>query len=358
VKPERDAKAHTKDGAGYAKYWWLHGKPRTEMRPALAGLPRYIATGETAKHRTFQFLPSDILPDNMLIAIALDDACALGVLSSRVHVVWALAAGGRMGMGNDPRYNKTRCFETFPFPMTKPAVVGRVAALAEEIDAHRKRRQAAHPDLTLTGLYNVLEKLRAGEALSEKDRKINEQGLVTTLKALHDQLDAAVLAAYGWDDLAPAFARGPLDEATRQALLARLAALNAERAVEEADGTVRWLRPEFQAPAASGVPAPAARAGTSKPTTQGKQAAFAMEDEAADAAPAMADGRRAWPAELAAQMRAVADALAASPAALSEADIAARFAGRGPWKRRLPQIIDTLVALGRARRAGNRVRAV
>ena len=43
-------------------------------------------------------------------------AAMLGVLSSRVHVAWALAAGGRLGVGNDPRYNKTRCFETFPFP--------------------------------------------------------------------------------------------------------------------------------------------------------------------------------------------------------------------------------------------------
>ncbi|MDP2253907.1 MAG: hypothetical protein Q8J60_06965, partial [Thiobacillus sp.] len=51
VKPERDAKAHSKDGAGYAKHWWLHGKPRPELRKMLAGLPRYIATVETAKHR-------------------------------------------------------------------------------------------------------------------------------------------------------------------------------------------------------------------------------------------------------------------------------------------------------------------
>ncbi len=52
----------------------------------------------------------------MLIAIASADALHLGVLSSAVHVHWALAAGGRLGVGNDPRYNKSRCFETFPFP--------------------------------------------------------------------------------------------------------------------------------------------------------------------------------------------------------------------------------------------------
>lgn len=50
---------------------------------------------------------------------------------------------------------------------------------------------------------------------------------------------------------------------------------------------------------------------------------------------------------------------AATAATLSEADIAAHFSGRGPWKRRLPQIIDTLVALGRARKIkGGKIRAV
>jgi hypothetical protein len=93
VKPERDAKANTKDGAGYAAQWWLFGKPRQEMRRQLAGLHRYIATVETAKHRTFQFLDASVLPDNKLIAIASDDAAWLGVLSSQVHVEWALAAG-------------------------------------------------------------------------------------------------------------------------------------------------------------------------------------------------------------------------------------------------------------------------
>jgi len=117
IKPERDAKASSSpDSAQYARFWWLHGKPRPQLRPALADLPRYIATVETTKHRTCQFLAAETLPDNMLIAIGLDDAAQLAILSSRFHVVWALAAGGRLGFGNDPRYNKSRCFDPFPFP--------------------------------------------------------------------------------------------------------------------------------------------------------------------------------------------------------------------------------------------------
>jgi hypothetical protein len=203
VKPERDAKSDSKDGAGYAKYWWLFGKPRQELRKMLAGLNRYIATVETAKHRTFQFLDSDILPDNMLIAIASDDAFHLGVLSSRVHVAWSLAAGGTLE--DRPRYNKTRCFETFPFPSDATALTlelrNRIAGLAEQIDAHRKLQQSAHPGLTLTGMYNVLEKLRCGEPLTAKEKIIHEQGLIAVLRTLHDELDATVLAAYGWSDL-------------------------------------------------------------------------------------------------------------------------------------------------------------
>ncbi|MFD2377699.1 type IIL restriction-modification enzyme MmeI [Ottowia pentelensis] len=137
VKPERNAN----NRASYRDNWWLFGEPRKDLRPALAGLPRYIATVETAKHRTFQFLDAAILPDNMLIAIALDDAYALGVLSSQVHIDWALATGGTLE--DRPRYNKTRCFETFPFPdedtgLTAP-LRQRIAQLAEQIDAHRKR---------------------------------------------------------------------------------------------------------------------------------------------------------------------------------------------------------------------------
>ena len=61
-----------------------------------------------------------------------------------------------------------------------------------------------------------------------------------------------------------------------------------------------------------------------------------------------------WPKDAVDQVRAVADALAASAAPLSLDDIAARFSARGPWKRRLPPLLDMLVALGRARECAGR----
>lgn len=231
VRPSRQQNRDTRLQAN----WWRHRRSREDLRDMLVGLPRYIATVETAKHRFFVFLDASILPDNMLVNIALDDAYGLGVLSSRIHVCWALKAGGRLGVGNDPRYNKTRCFETFPFPAASDSQKTRIRDLAEQLDGHRKRQQAQHPDLTMTGMYNVLEKLRAGEPLTGADRKIHEQGLVSVLKQLHDDLDAAVFAAYGW----------PVTLTDAQ-LLEKLVALNAERAAEEARGEIRWLRPAYQ----------------------------------------------------------------------------------------------------------------
>ena len=240
VKPERDAKsAQSKDYAIFAKRWWLFGKPRETLRPALRGLTQDIITVYVAKHRFFLFCNKDILPDDGLVAIASNDAYHLGVLSSKIHVCWALAAGGRLGVGNDPRYNKTVCFDPFPFPPATGAQKEKIRALAERLHEHRASRQALHPSLTLTGMYNVLEALREGRELKAQERTINEQGLIGILKEIHDQLDAAVAEAYGW----PA-------NLGEQDILSRLVALNAERVEEEKEGKIRYLRPDYQNPSA------------------------------------------------------------------------------------------------------------
>jgi hypothetical protein len=103
-----------------------------------------------------------------------------------------------MGKGNDLRYQNGPCFLPFPFPSWSEAQRSRIGEAAESLDSHRKRQQAEHPDLTITGMYNVLEKLRSGEALTAKEKKIHEQGLVSVLEQIHDDLDAAVFDAYGW----------------------------------------------------------------------------------------------------------------------------------------------------------------
>jgi hypothetical protein len=232
VKPERDL--NNRDS--YRRNWWIHGEPRGDMRPALDGLPRYLVTPVTAKHRLFVFLAETILSDDALICIASNDAAVLSVLSSRFHVTWALKAGGTLE--DRPRYNKSLCFDPFPFPDASEPQKTRLRALGEQLDAHRKAQLAAHPGLTLTGIYNVLEKLRAGQRIAGADRETYDQGLVGILNDLHRQIDAGVAAAYGW----------PADLSDDD-ILHRLVSLNRERAQEEAGGMIRWLRPAYQNPA-------------------------------------------------------------------------------------------------------------
>ena len=335
VKPERDQNNRESRRTN----WWLFGEPNPKLRRKLAGLSRYIATVETAKHRTFQFLDASILPDHMVVTIAVSDALVLGVVSSQMHIEWALATGSTLE--DRPRYNKIACFETFPFPDEDtgltPPLRERIAQLAEQIDAHRKRvlapdaSAAGSAALTLTGLYNVLTALRDGRALTAKEKLIHTQGLVGVLRELHDELDAAVLAAYGL----------PVGASTDD-ILAHLVQLNTERATEEAQGRVRWLRPEFQNP---------------QKTTQ-KQELPAHEQQALEGdfepekplseTERIKPQQHPWPATLPEQVRAVAEALARSPAPLTLAALEAHFKGRGPWKRGLPTLLQTLEALGRA----------
>lgn len=256
VKPERDN--NKRDSR--RRNWWLFGETNPKLRHQLLGLPRYIATVETTKHRVFQFLDAKILPDNMLVNIATDSSKMLGILSSRMHFRWANATGGSLGAyAGDVRYNKSRCFETFPFPDLRAEAAERIGSLAEAIDNHRKVQQNEHSELTLTGMYNVLEQLRAGEELTEKEKTIHQKGLVSVLRELHDDLDRAVFESYGWSDLADKLVGcpgattplpdKPADQAeAEEELLMRLVELNKQRAEEEARGIVRWLRPEYQAP--------------------------------------------------------------------------------------------------------------
>lgn len=241
VRPERLQNPRAK----YRAEWWLHSEPRGRFRRALDGLPRFIATSRTARHRVFQFLDGATLAETKVLVFASADAVNLGVLSSRAHVVFATARGGWLGVGNDSTYNHSECFDPFPFPDASGAQEAEIRALAEELDAHRKARQAEHPGLTVTGMYNVLDKLRAGSGLNAREAVVHAQGLVAVLRRLHDDLDAAVFAAYGWST-----------RVSDEEILARLVELNARRVEEERGGLVRWLRPDLQGAVDAGSVAP------------------------------------------------------------------------------------------------------
>jgi hypothetical protein len=304
--------------------WWLFGENVPELRKALQPLPRYIATVETAKHRIFQFLDASILPDNKLIAVATDDAVNLGILSSRIHVVWATRAGGWIGAGNDSVYVKSRCFDPFPFPNANNIQKQTIRLIAEELDAHRKRVLAEHPHLTLTGLYNVLEKLRAGTKpgdLDEHDRQIFDDGLVLIMKELHDKLDIAVAEAYGW----------PIDLSDDE-ILVRLVALNKERDGEEERGLVRWLRPDYQIPRfAKAVDKQAAK-------EEGAQVAAELI--------AAVEQKPAFPLGAVEQTAAVFSALSTASAPLDAKGLAAQFKRAKTTEKKIGEVLASVARLG------------
>ena len=207
VKPIRDT---VRDTRMHVK-WWLHGRSRPALRAAIAGKSRCIVTPEVAKHRIFVWMSTDTIPDHTCHVIAREDDYFFGVLHARLHELWSLRVGNYMGVGNDPRYNSSRTFETYPFPWPpgrEPQGDPRVEAIAAAArrlvalrDAWLNPPDASAEELkkrTLTNLYNARP---------------------AWLANAHAALDAAVFAAYGW----PADLRD--DE-----ILARLLALNLERA--------------------------------------------------------------------------------------------------------------------------------
>ena len=286
------------------------------MRKAIAGLERFVTTTNTSKHRTFIFCSKSSLPDTTVYIIPSDDASILGILSSKVHIKWSTKEGATLE--DRPRYTSVDTFFPFPFPVCSDEQKQRIRDLGEQLDRHRKERQALHTDLTITGMYNVLEKLRSGEALTDKERAIHEKGLVSVLKQIHEDLDREVFAAYGW----PA-------NLSDEEILERLVALNHERAEEERRGLVRWLRPEFQAPA------------------EAKATQAEMEIAEPEAAVAKA-GKRAWPKALPEQVQAVRSALAVRTGAVAPAELA-RALSRARTDQ-VQQLLETLTALGHVRR--------
>ncbi|MBV8970821.1 MAG: class I SAM-dependent DNA methyltransferase, partial [Sphingomonadaceae bacterium] len=221
----------------YARAWWRHVEPRQGMLRQLHGTTRFIITARVSKFRLFSWLPTAVLPDSAAIAIARDDDTSFGILHSRFHELWSLRLGTFLGVGNDPRYTPSTTFETFPFPdgLTPdvPAAAYAADPRAQAIAAAAARLDALRaawlnpPDL----IVRVAEVVPGyPDRLLPKDDAAAAVLKGRTLTALynarpqwlataHAELDAAVAAAYGW----------PADLGD-DAVLARLFALNRDRA--------------------------------------------------------------------------------------------------------------------------------
>ena len=317
VKPERAGN----NRAAYRDMWWIFGEPRRELRPALDGLRRYIATVETAKHRVFRFVDGGTLPDNMLVCVAADDPFVFGVLSSRIHLEWTYANCGLLGVAKfeqGHRYTKSNVFDPFPFPDAAPVQREAIGRIAEELASAREEALAEHPDLTLTTLYNLREKLARGEAFAPAEQDQRLRGRVDIIAELHDRLDAAVAEAYGW----------PADRPDEE-IVARLVALNAERAAEERRGIVRWLRPDYQQK----------RAGLTVLEAKPREEQIEAPLAAAKA------GKPAFPRDAIGQTAAVLAELRGG-GALDAAAIARRYAQGRKVERRVAATLQALARLG------------
>jgi hypothetical protein len=314
VKPERDQNRREP----IRNNWWLFGWVREGLRASTKGLSRFIVTVETSKHRVFQFLSAEVRPDNKLTAISSGDAFHLGVLSSRIHEIWSLAAGSWMGVGNDPVYAKSRCFHPFPFPETTEAQRVAIRDLAERLDAHRKAAQGR--GATITGMYNLLTKLRSGEPFTDREREQHEIAQTEILRQLHDELDLAVAAAYGWSM--------DLPEAE---ILVNLVALNKERCAEETRGVVRWLRPDYQAPET--VTATATPLLTEETDFESVVALTPIEAQP-------------WPRDLKDQLAALRSVLTSSARLWTLEAIAHAFKSRGRYREGIAAHLDLLADLG------------
>jgi type II restriction/modification system DNA methylase subunit YeeA len=233
-----------------AKYWWRLAETMPAMRKAIANLARYITTVRVAKHRTFVWKSTTVLPDDRLAIIARADDVTFGVISSRFHELWSMANVSMHGDGNTPTYNNKSCFETFPFPAgltprdtapgagqaSPPCMAGEIVAETIAVAARRlnELREAWLNPVEWVDWVITSEEEKAGfpkrpVAKPGHEADLKKRTLTNLYNArpawldlAHKELDKSVAAAYGWTDYS---AEMPDDE-----ILRRLLALNLERA--------------------------------------------------------------------------------------------------------------------------------
>lgn len=225
VRPERVVK----DAEKYPRMvneWWKYWNSRPVMRKAIADLDEVLVIAQVSR----TLMPVRVLNrsvfDAKLVVFALNSSSDQTVLSSSIHQMWAVKFGTTMRV--DPTYTPTTVFETFPRPEPTPEleVIGRT------LDTER-REIMLRRDLGLTKLYNLVNDPGLG-AGTDPD--------VDRMRAIHVELDAAVAAAYGWEDLDLThgfhtyrkMTRWTLSPATRVEILDRLLEENHRRAAAEA----------------------------------------------------------------------------------------------------------------------------
>ncbi|MBX5131263.1 N-6 DNA methylase [Rhizobium lentis] len=233
VRPERELLNGGADAQRRKRNWWLWSRETPKLYERIIGKEFCVATLFTSPHMSFSIVPNNIFFLNSMVVFALDGYSPLAVLQSRVHEIWARFFSS--SMKDDLRYAPSDCFETFPFPDGYETDTFLESA-GQAYHNHRAALMVA-ADEGMTKTYN-------------RFHKFDEQSeLIKRLRELHDEMDQAVLRAYGWHDLADELRPEFLSEDTeddhtyqgryfwnaegRDRVLSRLLALNAERHAEE-----------------------------------------------------------------------------------------------------------------------------
>jgi hypothetical protein len=236
----RPARATVKRDA-HRERWWRYGDSRPGLYEAIRGMDRALVCPRHQQHWAVTFLPTNVVFSEALVVFATDANSSLTLLSSRLHEEWVRSFGS--SLEDRLRYTPSDCLETFPFPRGWADDRSLENAGSEYHDFRHTRMVRSNEGLTET--YNRFHDP------DERDPDILK------LRELHAAMDRAVLGAYGWTDLQPTCEflldyeeeesddpsahkskkkkpwRYRWPDAFRDEVLARLLALNAERAAEE-----------------------------------------------------------------------------------------------------------------------------
>jgi hypothetical protein len=229
VFPERQKHSNKK----LRDNWWLYERARENLYQSIKSFERVLAIAQTSRTQAFAFVPRKMVFSNTLIVIASDRYSMFATLQSSVHNVWVHKYAS--SLKEDIRYIPTDCFETFPFPepllsdgVTYSATRATLDAIGEQYHEHRRQIMLARQE-GLTTTYNRFH---------DADERSAD---IARLRDLHVEMDRAVAAAYGWEDLALGHdfhqtqqgVRFTLSETARREVLGRLLELNHQRWEEE-----------------------------------------------------------------------------------------------------------------------------
>ena len=175
VKPTRD----TNNRAAYRHYWWQFAEARREMRTALHGMRRFVVSVAQGKRLLLAWEGEWTCPSNLTNVFVFEDDYAMGILASSTHGAWAWSRGSTLK--GDLRYTPSSVFETFPWPCPATDTQRERVAEASRRVVGRRQEICGENNIGLTALYNLVD-----------------EGAYADLKAHHDELDEAVVAAYAW----------------------------------------------------------------------------------------------------------------------------------------------------------------